>query len=93
MSHEEPAWLEMPEGTVVAATVVAATVFELSFVREHGQGGCAEVVDLDREVVVVEGDTPPQTDVFERAGVDRGGGDAALEEAPRMAPQGRPRRR
>ena len=50
----EPAWREMPEGTVVAATI-----FEPSTVRERSHGGRAEVVVLDREVVDVGGDTPP----------------------------------
>ena len=71
----------MPKGTVVATTV-----FEPLSVRERGQGGRAEVVDLYREVVVIEADTPPRADAVERAGVDGGGGDAVLEEAPRMPP-------
>ena len=49
----EPVWREMPEGTVVAATV-----FEPSTVRERGRGGRAEVVIPDRGVVEVEDDTP-----------------------------------
>nr|XP_040244044.1 uncharacterized abhydrolase domain-containing protein DDB_G0269086-like [Aegilops tauschii subsp. strangulata] len=49
----EPVWREMPEGTVVAATV-----FEPSSVRERGRGGRAEVVIPDRGVVEVEDDTP-----------------------------------
>ena len=69
----EPAWHEMPEGTVVAATV-----FEPSSVREHGRGGRAEVVILDQEVVEVGGDTPPRADVVERAGADGGGGGVIL---------------
>ena len=56
----EPAWREMPEGTVVAATV-----FEPSSVRERGRGGRAEVVILDQEVVEVADDTPPRADVGE----------------------------
>nr|XP_020196197.1 uncharacterized abhydrolase domain-containing protein DDB_G0269086-like [Aegilops tauschii subsp. strangulata] len=65
----EPVWREMPEGTVVAATV-----FEPSSVRERGRGGRAEVVIPDRGVVEVEDDTPPRADVAERAGTDGGGG-------------------
>ena len=76
----EPAWREMPEGTVVAATV-----FEPSSVRERGRGGRAEVVIPDREVVEVEDDTPPRADVAERAGTDGGGGGVVLEETLRAA--------
>jgi len=65
--------------------VVAATVFEPSTVREHGHGGRAEVVVLDREVVEVGGDTPLRADVVERAGADGGGGGIVLEEALRAA--------
>ena len=53
--------------------MVAATFFEPSSVRERGQGGQAEVVDLDLEVVEVEDDTPPRVDAIGRAGVDGGG--------------------
>ena len=56
----EPAWREMPEGTVVAATV-----FEPSSVRERGRGGRAEVVIPDREVMGVADDTPPRAGVVE----------------------------
>nr|XP_040252140.1 uncharacterized protein LOC109777838 [Aegilops tauschii subsp. strangulata] len=66
----EPAWREMPEGTMVAATVS-----EPSSVREHGHGGRAEV----------ENDTPPRADVVERAGTDGGGGGVSLEETLRAA--------
>ena len=76
----EPVWREMPEGTVVAATV-----FEPSSVRERGRGGRAEVVIPDREVVEVEDDTPPRADVVERAGTDGGGGGVVLEETLRAA--------
>ena len=76
----EPAWREMPEGTVVAAKV-----FEPSTVRERGRGGRAEVVIPDREVVKVEDDTPPRADVAERAGTDGGGGGVVLEETLRAA--------
>ena len=71
---------EMPEGTVVAATV-----FEPSSVRERGRGGRAEVVIPDRGVVEVEDDTPPRADVAERAGTDGGGGGVVLEETLRAA--------
>nr|XP_020183203.1 nuclease SbcCD subunit C-like [Aegilops tauschii subsp. strangulata] len=64
---EEPAWPEMP-----ARTVAAATVFVLSLEGEHNQGGRADVMDLDWEVVVIGDDTPPRTDVVERAGADGG---------------------
>ena len=50
----EPAWREMPKGSVVAATV-----FEPSSVRERVHEGQAEVVILDQEVMEVEDDTPP----------------------------------
>ena len=73
----EPAWREMPEGTVVAATL-----FEPSMLRERGRGGRAEVVVLDREVVEVGDETPPRADMVERAGADGGEDDVALEEAP-----------
>nr|XP_040245316.1 uncharacterized protein LOC120964591 [Aegilops tauschii subsp. strangulata] len=36
-------------------------------------------------------DTPPWTDMVERVEVEGGGGDAVLEEAPRIAPEGAPR--
>nr|XP_045084577.1 chloride intracellular channel protein 6-like [Aegilops tauschii subsp. strangulata] len=81
----EPAWREMPEGTVVAATV-----FEPSSVRERGREGRAEVVILDQEVVEVEDDTPPRVDVVDRAGADGGGGGAVLEEALQAAVPGAP---
>ena len=48
------------------------------------------MMGLDREVVVVGDDTPPRTDVVERAGIDGGGRDAVLGEASRMAPEGAP---
>ena len=70
---------------MLEGTVVAAMVFESSSVRERGQGGRAEVVDLDLEVVEVEDDTPSRVDVVEWAGVDRGGDITVLEEAPRVA--------
>ncbi|XP_040254100.2 uncharacterized protein [Aegilops tauschii subsp. strangulata] len=70
----------MPEGTVVAATV-----FEPSSVRERGRGGRAEVVIPDQGVVEVEDDTPPRADVAERAGTDGGGGGVVLEETLRAA--------
>nr|XP_020156940.1 uncharacterized protein LOC109742265 [Aegilops tauschii subsp. strangulata] len=76
----EPVWREMPEGTVVAATV-----FEPSSVREHDRGGRAEVVIPDRGVMEVEDDSPPRADVVERAGSDGGGGGVALEETLRAA--------
>ena len=76
----EPAWREMPEGTMVAATV-----FEPSSVRKRGRGGRTEVVILDREVVEVGGDTPPRVDVVERVGADGGGGDDVLEETPQAS--------
>nr|XP_045090085.1 tol-Pal system protein TolA-like [Aegilops tauschii subsp. strangulata] len=70
----------MPEGTVVAATV-----FEPSSVRECGRGGWAEVVIPDWEVVEVEDDTPPRAGVVERVGTDGGGGGIILEETLRAA--------
>nr|XP_020155088.1 uncharacterized protein LOC109740438 [Aegilops tauschii subsp. strangulata] len=69
----------------------ATTVFMSSSEGERGQGGRADVVDLDREVVDVDDNTPPRTDVVERVGVEGGGGDAVLEEAPWTAPEGAPR--
>nr|XP_020146631.1 uncharacterized protein LOC109731864 [Aegilops tauschii subsp. strangulata] len=62
----EPVSREMPEGTVVAATV-----FEPSSVRER--------------VVEVEDDTPPRANMAERARTDGGGGGVVLEEALRAA--------
>ena len=50
----EPAWREMPAGTVVAATG-----FEPSTVRERSHGGRAEVVIPDRVIVEVGDDSPP----------------------------------
>ena len=82
---EDLPWPEMPAGTVAAATV-----FMPSSEGEHGQGGRADVMDLDQEVVVVGDDTPPRTDMVERARADGGGGDTVLEEAPRMVPEGTP---
>ena len=69
---------------------MAAMVFVPSSKGEHGQGGRADVMDLDWEVVVVGDETPPRTDAVERVGVNGGGGDAVLEKAPWMAPQGTP---
>nr|XP_020189237.1 myristoylated alanine-rich C-kinase substrate-like [Aegilops tauschii subsp. strangulata] len=80
---KEAAWPEMPVGTVAATTV-----FVLASEREHGQGGRADMMDLDREVVVVEDGTPQRTDVVEREGADGGGGDTVLEEAARTALEG-----
>lgn len=82
---EEPAWREMPEGSVVEAMV-----FEPSLVRERGRGGRADVVILDQEVVEVEDDTPPRVDAVKRARAGGGGDGAVLEEAPRAAVQGTP---
>lgn len=82
---EEPAWREMPEGSVVAATV-----FEPSSVGERDHGGRAELVILDQEVVEVEDDTPSRVDTVERAGADGGGDGAVLEEAPRATARGTP---
>ena len=70
----------MPEGTVVEATV-----FEPSSVRERGRGGRADVVIPDREVVEVADGAPPRADVVERAGTDGGGGGVILEETLRAA--------
>jgi len=66
---------------------VAVTVFEMLLMGEHGQGGHAEVVDLDREVVVVGDHTLPRVDAFERAGVNGCSDVAALEEAPPGMPR------
>ena len=56
----EPAWREMLEGTMVAATV-----FEPSSVRERGRGGRAEVAILDRDILEVGDDTPLRVDIVE----------------------------
>nr|XP_020184510.1 ensconsin-like [Aegilops tauschii subsp. strangulata] len=68
--------------------MVAATVFVPSSEGEHGRGSRADVMDLDREVVVVGDDTLPRTDVVERAGIHGGSGDAVLGEASRTALEG-----
>ena len=73
---EGPAWPEMPAGLVVTATV-----FVPASGGEHGRDGHADLMDLDQEVVVLEDDTPPWTDVVERTGAGGGGGDAVLREA------------
>ena len=52
--NTEPAWREMPEGTMVAAMV-----FEPSLLRKRGRGGRAEVVIPVRVVLEVADDTPP----------------------------------
>ena len=64
-ASEELAWPEMPVGMEPAATV-----FMPSSERERGQGGRADAMDLDLEVVIVGDDTPPRADVVERTGAD-----------------------
>lgn len=64
--------------------------FHAAVTGKRGQDGRTEVVGLDREVVVIWEDTLPRADAVERAEAKGGCGDAVLEEAARVTPEGAP---
>ena len=73
----------MPAGTELAGTVFVPPTEE-----ERSPDGQAEMVVDDREVVVIEDDTPPRTNVVEWVEVEGGGNGDALEEAPQATADG-----
>jgi hypothetical protein len=83
----EPAWPEMPAGLEPAVTIVEPA-------SEEGRDpdGRVETAVDDREVVEIDDDTPPRTEMVERMEAEEGGGGAVLEEAPQATPDGPPQR-
>jgi hypothetical protein len=75
----------MPAGLEPVVTVVMPATEE-----GRDPDGRVEMAVDDREVVKIDGDTPPRADVVERMEVDGGGGRAVPEGTPEGAPAAAP---